>query len=102
MTIATAEPAPPPPKPPEHNRIGINFRAPMPRPPVRGIVIDFHNHILAAHHGPAWIEAASHYGIDRFVTMGPLEEVVKIQRDYPRSEEHTSELQSRFGISYAV
>src|SRR2546421_1731510 len=70
-------------KPPDHNRIGIDFRLPMPRPKVNGIVIDFHCHLLAARHAPVWFEAAAHYGIDAFVSMTPLEEAVRIQRDYP-------------------
>ena len=68
---------------PEHNRAGVDFHRPMPRPKVNGIVIDFHCHLLAARHGPDWFEAAAHYGMDAFVTMTPLEEVVKLQRDYP-------------------
>ncbi|HYO10003.1 MAG TPA: amidohydrolase family protein [Tepidisphaeraceae bacterium] len=77
--------APPPaaPKPPDHNRTGVDFRRPMPRPKASGIVIDFHCHLLAARHAPAWFEAAAHYGIDSFLTMTPLEEVVKLQREYP-------------------
>ncbi|MEA2711767.1 MAG: hypothetical protein QOF78_4368 [Phycisphaerales bacterium] len=78
---AVAESAPP--KLPEHNRTATDFRRPMPRPKVRGIVIDFHCHLLAARHAPAWFESAKHYGIDAFVTMTPLEEVLKLQRDYP-------------------
>ena len=70
-------------KPPEHNRTGVDFHRPMPRPIVNGIVIDFHCHLLAARHAPAWFESAAHYGIDRFVSMTPLEEVVGLQRDYP-------------------
>ena len=68
---------------PEHNRAGIDFRRPMPRPKVKGIVIDFHCHLLAARHAPDWFEAAAHYGMDAFVTMTPLEEVMKLQREYP-------------------
>src|SRR5918993_4500147 len=79
---AVAEPASPP-KLPEHNRTATDFRRPMPRPKVRGLVIDFHCHLLAARHAPAWFEAAAHYGIDAFVTMTPLEEVLGIQREYP-------------------
>lgn len=55
----------------------------MPRPKVRGLVIDFHSHLLAARHGKLWFEAAAHYGIDAFVTMSPLEEVLGLQRDWP-------------------
>ena len=54
----------------------------MPRPKVKGIVIDFHCHLLAARHAPAWFESAKHYGIDAFVTMTPLEEVMRLQREY--------------------
>ena len=75
--------APEPIKLPDHNRTGVNFRAPMPRPKVNGIVIDFHCHLLAARHAPAWFEAAEHYGINTFLSMTPLEEVVRLQRDYP-------------------
>jgi predicted TIM-barrel fold metal-dependent hydrolase len=67
----------------EHNRTALNFRAPMPRPKVNGPVVDFHCHLLAVRHAPAWFESAAHYGIDHFVTMTPLEEVVGLQRDYP-------------------
>jgi predicted TIM-barrel fold metal-dependent hydrolase len=93
-TITPAAPAPaaPPPPPPsplaparreEYNRLELNFRKPIPRPPVRGAVIDFHTHLLAARHAPAWFEAADHYGIDKFVSMTPLEEAVRLQRDWP-------------------
>ena len=70
------------PKPPEHNRIGIDFRRPMPRPKVRGIVVDFHCHLLARRHAEDWFEAADHYGIDCFLSMTQLEEVVDLLRDY--------------------
>jgi hypothetical protein len=80
----TAAP-PPAPKPLEvadHNRIGVDFRRPIPRPKVNGIVIDFHCHLHAARHGRVWFQAADHYGVDCFVTMTPLEEAVGLQRDY--------------------
>ncbi|HEX4794656.1 MAG TPA: amidohydrolase family protein [Humisphaera sp.] len=67
----------------EYNRIGMDFRVPMPRPKVRGITIDFHCHLFAARHAMDWFEAADHYGIDCFVTMTPLEEAMGIQREYP-------------------
>ena len=67
----------------EYNRTNLNFRAPMPRPKVRGIVIDAHTHLLAARHARVWFEAAAHYGIDAFVTMSPLEEALVLQRDWP-------------------
>jgi hypothetical protein len=87
--MSTAQPAPayrPPalePANPDHyNKTGFNFRAPMPRPKVRGAVIDFHCHLLAARHAKGWFEAADHYGIHHFVTMTPLEEVIGLQRDW--------------------
>lgn len=54
----------------------------MPRPKVRGRVIDAHCHLLARRHAEGWFEAADHYGIDGFVTMSPLEEAVGLQRDW--------------------
>ena len=81
MTVA-APPQPAPAKPPEHNRTNIDYRRPMPRPKVRGPVIDFHCHLLAARHGKEWFESARHYGIDYFLTMTPLEEVMGLQRDF--------------------
>jgi hypothetical protein len=67
----------------DYNRLGTDFRKPLPRPKVYGIVIDFHTHLLAARHAPMWFETARHYGIDAFVTMAPLEEALGLQRDYP-------------------
>jgi predicted TIM-barrel fold metal-dependent hydrolase len=67
----------------EFNRLGLDYRQPIPRPNVRGITIDFHTHLLAARHGKVWFEAARHYGIDRFLTMCPLEEAIGLQRDWP-------------------
>lgn len=66
--------SPPPPKLPDWNQIGLNYRLPMPRPKVRGSTIDFHCHLFKAAHAPLWYEVAAHYGIDKFVTMTPLEE----------------------------
>ena len=71
------------PKPPDHNRLGLDFRKPIPRPKVNGIVIDAHTHLLANRHTKAWFEAARHYGIDAFVSMTPLEEAISIQRNWP-------------------
>lgn len=68
--------------PPEYNRLSLNYRQPMPRPKVRGKVVDFHCHLLAARHAPAWFAAADHYGIDVFVAMMQLEEALSLYRDY--------------------
>src|SRR6266545_3629291 len=85
QTESPPAPAPSPtsPAPPEHNRVGLDYRRPMPRPKARGPVIDFHTHLLAARHGTAWFEAARPYGIDRFVSMTPLEEALGLARDFP-------------------
>jgi len=55
----------------------------MPRPKVRGTVIDFHCHLLAARHAKVWFETAAHFGIDAFMSMTPFEEVMHLQRDWP-------------------
>ncbi len=67
----------------EYNRTRINFRSPVPRPKVHGLVIDFHTHLVAHRHAAAWFESARHFGIDCFATMTPLEEALRLQRDYP-------------------
>jgi Amidohydrolase len=66
----------------EFNRLGLDFHKPMPRPKVKGIVIDAHTHLLAARHAETWFNTAHHYGIDAFVTMCPLEEALGIERRY--------------------
>lgn len=71
-----------PPSPPEHNRTGINYRRPFPRPPIKGRLIDAHCHLLANRHADLWFEVADHYGIDTFFSMGPLEETLILQRRY--------------------
>src|SRR5580700_9949767 len=81
------KPPPPPPvfapaKEAEYNRTHIDFHRPMPRPRVRGKVIDFHCHLFARRHAEEWYATARHYGIDCFVTMCPLEEAMVLQRDY--------------------
>src|SRR3954447_11531430 len=83
MTAAVASPPAASPKPPDWNRTDADFHRPMPRPKVRGIVIDFHCHLLAARHAKVWFETARHYGIDVFLSMTPLEEMLKIQREWP-------------------
>lgn len=78
-----ANPVLAPAKASEYNRIGVDFHAPMPRPKVRGIVIDAHTHLVAARHARVWFETAAHYGIDAFVSMTPLEEAAVVQREWP-------------------
>lgn len=64
----------------DYNRTGEDYRRRLPRPPVRGTVVDFHCHLLAARHADEWFAAADHYGIDDFVSMTPLEEAIGLQR----------------------
>ncbi len=68
---------------PEHNRSGLDYRRPMPRPNVRGKVIDCHIHLHANRQAATWFEAAGHYGLDFFFTMTPLEEALVLQRNWP-------------------
>ncbi len=93
-TALPAVPPPPPPPPPprigppaagsvdEFNPLRLDYRAELCKPPTRGYVIDWHSHLLAARHAPLWFEVADHYGIDKFVTMAPLEEVAGLQLRY--------------------
>jgi len=67
----------------EHNRTGVDFRRPLPRPKVKGIVIDCHSHLFQHRHMQAWCDVNRHYGIDAFLTMTPLEEAVRVQRALP-------------------
>jgi hypothetical protein len=69
-------------KPPEHNRTGVNYRALMPRPPIRGRFIDGHLHLLARRHADVWMRCADHFGIDHFVSQTPLEEAIVLQRTW--------------------
>ena len=82
MPVAEAQSAAIASKPPDYNRLGLDFHRPIPRPKVVGPVIDFHTHLLAHRHAKLWFETARHFGIDAFVTMTPLEEALLIQRDW--------------------
>lgn len=68
--------------PPAWNRTGIDYRAPMPRPKVNGMVIDAHIHLLAARHGDVFFDCADHFGFDCFVSMTPLEEAIPLHRKW--------------------
>lgn len=70
-------------RPPEHNRLGLDYRSPMPRPKVAGSVIDCHVHLHAVRHAQGYFATARHYGIDALFTMTPLEEALGLQRQYP-------------------
>ena len=43
--MSTVIEVPPKPKRPEHNWTGVDFSRPIPRPKVKGLVIDFHCHL---------------------------------------------------------
>jgi predicted TIM-barrel fold metal-dependent hydrolase len=81
-TTAAAAAVMAPAKEDEYNRLGLDYHAPIPRPKVKGIVIDAHCHLWASRHAKVWFEAADHFGIDAFVTMTPLEEAIGLQRDW--------------------
>ncbi len=65
----------------EYNRTNLDFHAPIPRPKIKGMMIDFHSHLFAHRQMKHWLETNQHYGIDAFVTMTPLEEALRIKRD---------------------
>ncbi len=69
-------------KRPDHNQTDIDYHAPMPRPNVRGRVIDAHIHLIARRHGADFFQTADHYGIDQFISMTPLEEAVGLHRQW--------------------
>ncbi len=83
MTAAVAD-ASVSPAVPEYNRTGVDFRQPLPRPKVKGIVVDYHTHLFAHRHMPDWLAVNKHYGIGAFVSMTPLEEALRVQRDLGR------------------
>lgn len=68
------------PRPEHFNRIGLDYDAPFPPPPVGPPVIDCHTHLLAERHAADWFNAADHFGVDHTITMTPLEEAIKLQR----------------------
>ncbi len=67
---------------PDYNTTGLNYHLPMPRPKVRGAVIDAHIHLLAKRHAAGFFRAADHFGIDTFVSMTPLEEALTLHRQW--------------------
>jgi len=88
MSVGTAPVSPPPPvapavapaKPPDYNPLNLDYRAPMARPKVRGVAIDFHTHVIAARHADAYFEASLHHGFEAIATMTPLEDALAISR----------------------
>ena len=69
-----------PPKIEHYNRLGLDYDAPFPPPPVDCPVIDCHTHLLSAAHAADWFAAADHFGIDHTITMTPLEEAIRLAR----------------------
>ena len=69
-----------PPRREDFDRLGLDYAAGLPRPPVGGPVVDCHTHLLSAAHADAWFAAADAYGVDHTVTMTPLEEAVRLAR----------------------
>jgi len=67
---------------PDFNQNHLDLLAGMPRPSVRGKMIDFHCHLLQARHGENWFKAADLYGIDVFANMTPLEGAPELKEKY--------------------
>lgn len=67
---------------PDWNATDVNYRQPLPRPKVKGQVIDAHIHLLALRHAAGFFRVADHYGIDHFATMTPLEEALVLNRQW--------------------
>lgn len=64
------------------NRLGVDYRVVPPRK-VRGRIVDIHTHV---HDTPAtglFFEAAALYGIEKIVSMSPLDEVAALRSAYP-------------------
>lgn len=66
----------------DYNRLGVDFRRPMPRPKLLGPAIDAHIHLIAARHAPVWFDACDRYGIDCCMTMTPIQEALTLARDW--------------------
>jgi len=65
-TGMTATPAP------DHNRLGLDYRAECARLPYRGPIHDVHVHLGDPAAADLFFEVADHYGIERVCTMTPL------------------------------
>lgn len=65
----------------EANRIGLDYRA---APPRRGSVklIDVHTHVRSAADAGLFFEAAAWYGVERVLSMSPLENVDELRRSF--------------------
>lgn len=57
------------------NRLSLDYRAAAPPRRVREAVIDIHTHVYDVSTATAFFEAADLYGIDRIVSMTPLDQV---------------------------
>jgi predicted TIM-barrel fold metal-dependent hydrolase len=67
---------------PDYNHNGVPLLSGMPRPSVRGKIIDFHCHLIAARHAQHWFEAADLYHIDAFANMTPLENTAELRQSH--------------------
>jgi predicted TIM-barrel fold metal-dependent hydrolase len=63
------------------NRLGLDYRA-VPERVSPGPIVDVHTHVYDCAGTAAFFEAADLYGIDRIVTMTPLDEVDALRQQY--------------------
>jgi predicted TIM-barrel fold metal-dependent hydrolase len=63
------------------NRLGLDYRKPLPRPAKPGIM-DVHSHVRVSRTTDAFFEAAGLYGIKRVISMSPIEDVEPLRARY--------------------
>ncbi|MBU0639095.1 MAG: amidohydrolase [Planctomycetes bacterium] len=63
------------------NRLGLDYRAVPPRK-LSGPVIDAHTHIHHIDHAPLFFEVAEAYGVERVLSMSPVQQVEPLRRAY--------------------
>lgn len=66
----------------EANRLGLDYRANLPRK-VAGPIVDIHTHVRDVDSARLFFEAATHYGVQKIVSMSPLENVDALRSAYP-------------------
>lgn len=64
------------------NRLGLDYREAPPRK-LDAPIIDVHTHVYDVGSTAAFFEAASLYGVEKIVSMSPLDEVDRLREQYP-------------------
>ena len=83
MPSSDGDPSSPAPRSPA-NRLGLDYRAAPPRVLGDWPIIDVHTHVHACRGAALFLEAADRYGVERIVSMSPLEEVRALLSQYAR------------------